>query len=89
MSGNGSDMERPHLLKSSVTPWRLRAPALAIGLALGLVGAFTISDWLIPVAMLVIGYGTEIWWRRTHDPSEDGPYAWWTAERREQKRWRD
>lgn len=88
LTGNNLDIDRPNLLLSNAAPWRYRLPAAAIGLVLGLVGAFAIGEWLLPVAIFVIAYGTEIWWRRTHDPSEDGPYAWWTEQRREQKYWR-
>jgi hypothetical protein len=82
-------MERPSIFLSYSAPLRVRFWTYLAGVLLGtaLDLLLEIEPFVAPLLCcgLALQLAGEIWWRRTHHPAQDGPYAFYTRERAVQK----
>jgi hypothetical protein len=79
---------RPPIILSYAMPVWLRFASYALGFGIGAVVGLALGLLIVGPAILggtLVAFSTDIWWRQTHWPAEDGPYAFYTKERRLQK----
>ncbi len=75
-----SELERPPLWVSYVTPYRYLFPALFVGAVVGVVvcQALQIPVWIGgAVGGPLLSGSVDIAWRRVRTPSNDGPWSLW------------